>query len=257
MATYNEPFDIIHQAIESILKQTLSDFELLIIDDSSDPETIRAINELAHDARVKVIREIQRIGFVKALNIGLKQGKGKYFARMDGDDISARNRLELQVKFLEENPQYSVVGGAMNIINSEGVITSQRFYPVSSFKINLWTIFRSPVSHPTVMMRREIVDKGFFYDESFSKAEDMEFWLRLMKNGYKFYNLSDILLNYRVCFDFTKKRSGKHFINNYRARYINFSWKYPIRSILSICFAGIYVIIPDFIKGKIYLLENK
>lgn len=256
MATYNEPTDIISQAIKSILDQTLTDLELLIIDDSTNPETINTINELALDTRVIVIREPKRIGFVKALNIGLKQANGKYIARMDGDDVSERNRLFLQVSFLEKNPQYAIVGGAVNIMNEKGVITSQRFYPTSSFKLNMWSIFRSPFAHPTVMMRRDIVDKGFLYNENFVTSEDLEFWLRLMKNGYKFYNLKNILLNFRIGEDFGNKRSGSQLKSNYNARFLNFSWNSPIRSILSLLVARLYTVIPQSFIKKFYTIEN-
>lgn len=256
MATYNETADFIRCSIESILGQTFQDLELLIIDDSTNLETILTIDELANDSRIITIREPMRIGFVKALNIGLKKAKGKYIARMDGDDIAEKNRLELQVSFLEQNPCYSVVGGAMNIINEEGVITSRRSYPASSFKLNLWSVFRNPIAHPTVMFRRNIVDQGLFYDETLMKSEDLEFWLRLMKNGYKLYNLPDILLNFRVSGDLGTKRAGDNFIYNYKARYKNFSWKSPVRSFLSLCMAKAYILMPEYIIKKVYAFEN-
>jgi len=256
LATFNEPKEIIRLAIQSILEQTLANFELIIIDDSSNVNTKNEINELAKDSRVIVIRDDKRIGFVKALNIGLRMAKGKYIARMDGDDISVVNRLELQVSFLEQNPKYSVVGGAMNIMNKNGMITSQRFYPTSSFNLMLWSIFRCPFSHPTVMMRREIVDKGLLYNENFVKAEDLEFWMRLMKNGYKFYNLKDILLDFRIGDDFENKRSGSQLKSNYKARYLNFTWNSPIRCILSLVIAGIYIITPKSLVKKFYQIEN-
>jgi len=256
LATFNEPKEIIRPAIQSILEQTLTNFELIIIDDSSNVNTKNEINELAKDSRVIVIRDDKRIGFVKALNIGLRMAKGKYIARMDGDDISMVNRLELQVSFLEQNPKYSVVGGAMNIMNKYGMITSQRFYPNSSLNLMLWSIFRSPFSHPTVMMRREIVDKGLLYNENFVQSEDLEFWMRLMKKGYKFYNLKDILLDFRISDDFENKRSGRQLKSNYKARYLNFTWNSPIRCILSLVIAGIYIIMPKSLVKKIYQIEN-
>ena len=88
MATFNEPPEYITQSVQSILHQTLGDFELLLIDDSTNPDTVAAIDSLAQsDARIRLTREKQRIGFVRALNTGLKQAQGKYIARMDGDDI--------------------------------------------------------------------------------------------------------------------------------------------------------------------------
>jgi len=256
MATYNETADFIRCSMESILNQSFTDFEFIIIDDSTKQETIHVIDELSSDSRIIIIRDSKRIGFVKALNTGFKKAKGKYIARMDGDDIAERKRLEIQVSFLEKNPRYSVIGGAMNIINDKGKVTAQRFYPATSFKLNLWSVFRNPIAHPTVMLRRDIVDNGLLYDESLLKAEDLEFWLRLMKKGYKLYNLPDILLNFRVSGDLGTKRAGDNFIYNYKARYKNFSWKYPLRSILSLCISKAYVLMPEYIIKKVYTVEN-
>jgi glycosyltransferase EpsE len=255
MATFNEPSEIISLAIKSILEQTLTDIELIIVDDSTEPDTIKTINDLSADPRVIILRHNERIGFVRALNCGLKIARGKYIARMDGDDIAESYRLDLQIRFLERNSLYSVVGGAMNLINEAGSITSSRYYPSTSLKLKWWSVFRCPVAHPTVMMRREIIDKGFFYDESFIKAEDLEFWLRLMKNGYKFYNLRTILVNFRVSGNFLSKRSGNQLMHNLRARYKNFYWKNPLVSSFSILVSFIYTIIPKFFITKMYSSE--
>jgi len=257
MATYNEPKEVIRLAINSILQQTFTDLELLIIDDSTNTETINTINELAIDKRVVIIREEKRIGFVKALNIGLRMAKGIYIARMDGDDIAEKKRFELQVSFLKNNLRFSVVGGSMNIINENGNITSQRTYPTSSFQLNLWSIYRNPLAHPTVMFRRDIVDDGFFYDERFVKCEDLEFWLRLKKKGFRLYNLPDVLLNFRVNDDLIGKRTGEHLIYNYKARYLNFSWKSPISCLLSLIISKAYIILPKYLVKKAYAIENK
>lgn len=257
MATFNEPSDFIRQSIKSILNQTYSKFELIIIDDSTNSDTISVIDELALDKRVIIIRNTKRIGFVKALNIGLRTARGKYIARMDGDDISSSQRFEKQVVFLEENMDYSIIGGAMNIIDNNGQIQSHRSYPTSSFKLKLWSTFRSPVSHPTIMMRREIVDKGYYYDESFKKSEDLEYWLRIMKNGFRIYNLPDTLLNFRVNKNMGSKRNNEHFIYNFKARYKNFSWGSPIISLLSMIISIVYILMPIYIINKIYAIENK
>lgn len=256
MATFNESKETISLAIKSILNQTHSNLELLIIDDSTKHETISQIDALANDPRVIVIREKARIGFVKALNIGLKNAKGKYIARMDGDDISAPNRLSLQVSFLEQNEKYSVVGGAMNIINMSGIIISSRFYPTSSLKLNLWSIFRSPFAHPTVMLRREIIDEGFFYNVDFKKSEDLEFWMRLKKHGFKFVNLGEILLDYRIDDNFSSKRSGDQLSSSYKARRDNFYWKSPLTGVLSLIVARVYTLVPRFFVDRFYNHEN-
>jgi glycosyltransferase involved in cell wall biosynthesis len=258
MATFNEPPEYITLSVESILNQTLDDFELLLIDDSTNPDTIKTINALAmSDTRIKLIRHSQRIGFVPALNIGLKQAQGKYIARMDGDDISMPNRFELQVSYMENNPDIAVIGGAMHIINEKGEITSRRNYATTPRKAKLFGLMRSPLAHPTVMMRKNIIEKGFYYDETFKKAEDLDLWLRLMKNGYKISNIPNTLLLYRVTENLANKRTKQHFRYTYKARKKNFSWRTPLWSCMSILISKIYVLIPAILVKTMYRRETK
>lgn len=258
MATFNEPPDYIVQSVQSILDQTLSDFELLLIDDSTNMDTVRTVDTLAmSDTRIKLIRYSQRIGFVPALNIGLKQAQGKYIARMDGDDISVPDRFELQVSYLESNPDIAVVGGAMDIINEKSEITSHRNYATTPRKTRLFGLIRSPLAHPTVMMRKSIIERGFYYDEAFKKAEDLELWLRLIKNGYKISNISNTLLLYRVNDNLAWKRTKQHFRYNYTARKKNFSWKRPLWSFFSILVSKLYTVVPATIVDTLYRKENK
>jgi glycosyltransferase involved in cell wall biosynthesis len=258
MATFNEPPDYIVQSIRSILNQTMDDFELLLIDDSTDINTVIAIDNIVSlDKRIKLIRRSQRIGFVPALNIGLKQAQGKYIARMDGDDISVPNRFELQVSYLENNPDIAVIGGAMDIINEKGEITSHRNYATTPCKTKLFGLIRNPLAHPTVMMRKYIIEKGFYYNETYKKAEDLELWLRLMKKGYKISNLSNTILLYRVNGDLASKRTKQNFECNYNARKQNFLWKSPLWSCMSILISMIYIMIPATFVSAIYKKENK
>jgi glycosyltransferase involved in cell wall biosynthesis len=257
MATFNEPPDFIIQAVQSILNQSLNNFELLLIDDSTNIDSIAAIDALVKsDPRIQLIRGQERFGFVKGLNIGLRQARGKYIARMDGDDISLPKRFELQVAFLENNPDIAVVGGSMDIINKEGKITSHRNYATSFPKVMLFTLIRNPLAHPTVMFRREVVEKGFYYDETFLNAEDLELWLRLINNGYKISNISDTLLSYRVVGNLAHKRMGRNFVYNYKARKKNFSWRMPLWSIASIIISKIYTILPRKVTNIVYKKEN-
>ncbi|MDR1678849.1 MAG: glycosyltransferase, partial [Prevotellaceae bacterium] len=192
-----------------------------------------------------------------ALNIGLKQAKGKYIARMDGDDISMPNRFELQVSFLDENPDIAVVGGAMDIINERGERTSHRKYATTPFKARMFALMRSPLAHPTVMMHHRIIDDGFFYDNEFSKAEDLELWLRLMNNGYKISNMSNTILSYRVIGDLSTKRTKEHFKFAYKARKKNFTFRYPIWNVISVLISKFNSILPNKIVSIAYKIENK
>jgi glycosyltransferase involved in cell wall biosynthesis len=184
MATYNSDFLTIVKSVHSILDQTLTDIELLLIDDSTDARSIMTIDtfERKHP-QVRVIRSHTRLGFVPALNEGLRQAKGQFIARMDADDIAELTRLEKEVAFLNAHPDIAVVGTAIQLIDKNDQIVSSRSYPLSQNEIRKEAIVRCPLAHPTVLMRRQIVDEGYLYDETFKRSEDYELWLRLMKHA--------------------------------------------------------------------------
>lgn len=256
MATFNEPVGFITASIESILNQTYKNLELIIADDSTCIDTIAVIDFFAkQDNRIVVLRHTERMGFVCALNEGLKCAKGKYIARMDGDDISLPNRLQREVDYLEEHEKADVIGGAINIIDKVGGIVSYRNYPCGGIRLLLWSIIRNPLAHPTVMFRTSIVQSGLYYDVKQKKAEDIEFWLRLQKCGFQIENIPDRLLNYRVEGDLALKRRNQ-WRYNFVARRKNFNWKSPFFSLCSILVSFLFIILPFSIVKSVYGREN-
>lgn len=256
MATFNEPETIIKQSIESILNQDYDNIELLIADDSTDENTIRVIDEFSQkDNRLRIIRKEQRMGFVPALDNAIQAAKGELIARMDGDDISLPNRISNQVIFAKAHPDIDVFGGNIYIIDENGEIISERHYPTTPLKIKLKFIFRSPFAHPTIMFRRQIVEKGFLYDPKYKRAEDIDFFIRLYKNGYKFGNMDEFLLKYRVIGDLHAKRSKDQWIYNHKARRKFISNK-PLFSIASFLVSYTYKNVPDKIVTMYYKKEN-
>ena len=258
MATYNDKPLYVEKSINSILDQTYKNFELLILDDSTNAETIAAINKYKFDPRVQVLRDAKRLGFVRSLNKGLRIARGEYIARMDGDDIAIKDRLEKQVSFLCGHRSIDILGGQINIIDENDYVTGKRSYPLGGLKLLAFFIIRTPVAHPTVMFRRKIVDDGFDYNEYFLKAEDIDFWIRLYNAGYKFRNLSDTLVNFRVESDFMEKRVTDHAQEDYvlRARRNNFTLKKPFFSLLDLLMSYVRKVTPDEIKSKQYVQEN-
>ena len=256
MATFNEKPDIVGKAIESILSQTYQNLELLVLDDSTAEETRRKIDSYSNDSRVKVVREQTRMGFVPALNKGLKLAAGKYIARMDGDDISLPERFEKQIAYLEENEDVSVLGGQINIIDENDDIVSERKYPVGKKQILKYEIFRCPLAHPTVMFRHKLVENGFLYDESLKRAEDLNLWLSIQKAGYRIDNLTDKLLNYRVCESLAQKRGREQWKNNFRIRARNFDSKKLLFSFTSVFVSFCYLLLPNFLFATYYKKEN-
>ncbi len=257
MATYNEPVSYITAAIESICHQTYPYLELLVIDDSTKEETIKAINELAaKDSRIKVIRQKKRMGFVRALNIGLTQAKGSFIARIDGDDIACEDRIAKQVDYFRLHPKVDILGGAMNIIDEKGTVTAIRKYPQKGFRLHLWTIFRNPLGHPSVMMKSDIPRNGFLYDESMGHGcEDLEMWFLLRNYGFCIHNMQDILINYRIYTNMAQKRKRDK-NQNIRARLKNFSFKYFIIDTSAIFFFAVRSLTPTRIVSWYYEKEN-
>ena len=258
LATFNEPPDMIKKSIKSILEQTFTDFELLIYDDSTNAETISAIDSFKYDERVKIFRSTVKKGFVVSLNEGLSAAKGKYIARMDGDDISLPDRLEKEYVYLENNKKVFVVGGNMDIIDENDNVISSRKYPTDGLRLYFFSCFRCPLAHPSIMMRRELIDYGFRYNEKLKRSEDLDLWLRIINSGYKIANLPDTIINYRILNNFEDKRSNdvqrKY---TFKVRKENFSFKNMIFSVFSFIGGALFAFLPVNIIKSAYKIENK
>lgn len=257
MPAFNERADMISDAISSILRQTYQNIELHIFDDSTKEETKVAIDTFENDPRVKIHRFPERVGFIKSLNRGLEAATGKYIARMDGDDFSAPDRIEKEVAYLDAHPDVAVVGGQMNIMDEDGKIISARAYPTGGLKFFLFSCARNPLAHPTVMIRREVIDKGYRYDESLRMSEDLDFWLRLMNDGYKLANIRDTVLNYRVMDNFLEKRSSdvqREVMA--QVRYKNFDKRHLVHSVLSSLSGWLFTHVPRGAIDRAYNSEN-
>lgn len=258
MATFNEPKPFIESSISSILNQTHCNLELLVADDSTKEETVHTIDEFAaKDTRVIVIRKEQRMGFVNALNAALDVAKGDFIARMDGDDFSLPNRFELQLKYAENHHDVDVFGGDMYIMDENGTVQSERLYPTTPAAIKRRFLWRSPFSHPTIMFRRSVIDKGYRYNPEYKRAEDIDFLFRLYKGGFKFGNLGQKVLKYRVVGDLQNKRSKDQWIYNHRARTKNFIWSKPMFSSISWLISLGYKWVPTSIVSSYYKRENQ
>jgi glycosyltransferase involved in cell wall biosynthesis len=185
----------LEQAIDSILEQTLSDFELLIIDDGStdgSPEIIAGYD----DRRLRVVRNERNIRLVGALNRGLALARGRYLARMDSDDISLPTRLERQVGFLESNPEIGACGSWVATIgDGNGSVWK---YAEGAEEIRCRLLFSSALAHSTVCMRRDwFARNGLQFDEAYPHAEDYELWRRASEK-FPLANIPEILVRYRI-----------------------------------------------------------
>lgn len=195
MPVYNGQ-DYLVEAIESILTQTFKDFELITVNDGSIDNTLTILRKLK-DKRVIVIDSPVNLGLAKAMNLGIKKAKGKYIAKCDADDINMPTRFALQIRFLDRNGEYVLVGGNAEAIDQKGKKIGYIEMPESDKEIRRNLIRRNCLIHPTVMYKTDVVKRINGYREIFNKgAEEYDLWFRLLNYG-KSYNLQKKLIKRR------------------------------------------------------------
>ena len=194
MCVYNGE-KYLKEAIDSILLQTYTDFELVIINDGST-DSSEDIILLYNDNRIKYFKNETNIRLQASLNKGLEKCSGRLIARMDADDISLPTRFQKQVDFFESHPEIGVLGTGFVFIEGNGTQLESVKYPASSSAIQWSLFFTCPIVHPSTMMRREVVDMVGGYNEQLKHAEDYDLWCRLCFLT-KFSNLENTLLKLR------------------------------------------------------------
>jgi glycosyltransferase involved in cell wall biosynthesis len=167
-------------SIESILRQTFRDFELVIVDDGSTDGTA-AILDAYEDDRIVLHRSSSNVGLTASLNRGLEQAQGRYVARQDDDDISEPDRLERQVSFLEANGKVALLAGAYRRIDGEGTVTATRTVPTDTAAIRWRLLFLNAFTSSSVVFRRDVVTRLGGYDEDFPFAQDYDLWSRIAR----------------------------------------------------------------------------
>ena len=169
MAVYNGE-KYLRESIKSILKQTCTDFEFVIINDGSYDRTGEILDEFAKvDKRIKVIQQENK-GLAQSLNNGIQMARGEFIARMDADDIALPNRLEAQSRAMLKNKRIGLCHSLFGLINDEGhrhALRKQVGFRFSSLQTRWTLIWRNCICHPSVMMRHSVLTKNnLFYDAS-------------------------------------------------------------------------------------------
>ncbi|PSP95630.1 hypothetical protein BRC91_01780 [Halobacteriales archaeon QS_4_62_28] len=167
--------DYIEKCIQSVLKQTYSDFEVIILDGGSTDGTIEYVNSVS-DSRISLVHSK---GIVQSLNRGIKEADGEYIARVDADTVSHPKRFERQVEFLNSNPEVAAVGTAVKRIYPSTRESWSDRKPTTHREIEKKLIDASALVHPAVMMRRSLVEKVGGYRDY--RWEDYELWTRLLQ----------------------------------------------------------------------------
>jgi glycosyltransferase involved in cell wall biosynthesis len=181
------------EAIESILNQSFTDFELLVIDDASTDNSVSIIKSF-NDNRIVLFEKSINTGYTDSLIMAVIHSKGKYIARMDADDYSLKERFSTQFNYMESNPNVLVLGTMFKFMDSAVKISH---IPLGNKAIKLFALTQSPLAHPTAFIRRRVFDKyNLKYDRKFEPAEDYDLWSRVLDYG-EIENLPDVLLYYR------------------------------------------------------------
>jgi Glycosyl transferase family 2 len=182
----------IAEAISSVLRQTVRDLELIVVDDASTDETPARLEEF-DDPRVVVVRNEEQLGLAASLNAGLARAQGRYVARLDADDVAYPNRLELQLARIDG---VAILGSAVVDLDEDGRSGALHRNPLGPRAVRWHSLFSSPFFHPTVLIDREALGE-LRYDAAFLESEDYDLWARLLLRGDG-ANLAEPLVAKRV-----------------------------------------------------------
>ena len=227
---YNTAHDALKAMIESILSQTYSDFEFLVLNDSPDNTALKDIVLSYNDARIKYIENECNLGITKSRNKLIDLARGQYLAIADHDDISVPNRLELESKFLDNNPHVGAVGGnVIEIKDGKEHKTSPR--PINDHDIKISLINDAYVCNPVhsgCMIRKSVLDTfGIRYKEEFSPCEDRMLFMDLIPFTF-FHNLPEVVLKYLWDGNNTTLRHWQRMTDLPQTIVANARAKYPI-----------------------------
>jgi len=243
MSTYGwQNVEYFNRAIQSVLGQTFTDFELILCNDGSVREQSDYLHKLADtDKRIKVIDNPENRGLAYSLNLCIDAARGKYLARMDDDDICDPERLRIQLDYLERHPEVDFVGCNAKLIHREGV-WGHRKMPERPEKKDFLKF--SPYIHPSVVFRRKVFEGQEAYRTDTRRGEDYDLFMRLTAAGYRGYNIQEELFSYREDSESYKRRELGSRLDEVKIRCHGFSslglmvpwgWIYALRPLAAGC----------------------
>ncbi len=195
MPVWNASPGALRGAVRSLIAQTLSDWELLVVEDPSERPAAAVLREFC-DARIRHVVNPARTSMAAARNAGLRLARSALVAMLDSDDICEPHRLEAQHAFLHQNADIAVLGTQISLIDDRDRPLGHRVYPCASDAILRQLRVFNPIAHPSVMLRRDLVLEVGGYHACV--CEDYDLWCRLAQLGHRFANLDRALLRYRI-----------------------------------------------------------
>jgi len=215
-------------SIQSVLNQSFKDWEILVINDGSTDESLSIIERFSSiDPRIKIINFEKNVGLVSVLNEGVKQSSGIFLARIDSDDewIDS-DKLKKQVEFLDNHPEYALVGTGATVIDEDGGVIGRINFAEDDKKIRKNILIKNQFIHSSVLVKKEAVEKCYSYQQNEKYVEDYGLWLRVGQVG-KFKNLSFVGINYRINLRGETATKNRQQVSNSFKLAIGFKSKYP------------------------------
>lgn len=203
MCVYNSQKDI-NEAIDSILNQTFTNFEFIIVNDCSTDNSVEIIKSYT-DNRIKLLTNETNLGLAASLNVGLKVAQGEYVVRMDSDDISLPNRLQKQVDFMDANPNIGVCGSWIKVFGDANYYWRPK---ANSEYLRCKLLFNTPLPHPSWIIRHSLIKQhNLYYSQTMRRAQDYDYLVR-MSAVAKLSCIQECLLNYR--YEFSTRKPENH-----------------------------------------------
>ena len=213
MPVYNS-VKYVAEAVNSLLSQSFTNFELIIINDASTDGSDNILKNF-RDSRIKLLNNNQNRGIVYSRNRGLAEARGKFIAQFDSDDVAMPDKFEKQMNFLKKNPGYGMVGSWVRMIDGDGKLMKEKWkLPAKPELIPAIMLFRNYFVQSTIVVRREAIPKGG-YKTGYDVVEDYQMWIDIAKN-YKTWNLPEYLVNYRVHGTSATNSNTEHLNKQYR-----------------------------------------
>ena len=225
MATSDNHYMWVDSAVESILEQSFYNFEFIIINDSPSNKDFeeKMQNLISIDSRIKYFRNKTNIGFASSINKAIKIANGEYIVRMDSDDISYKDRIDNQIKFMDKFKHIGISGMQADIINEKGCIIGSFDKPTNEYIIKQYIYHQNPLIHPTYIVRKKVYEDLNFY-RNFSPGQDYDFLARAYLKKIKIGNSSKKGLKWRAV-----KSSISH---NHKKSYSKFFITCKVRNML-------------------------
>jgi len=248
MSSYADPFPRLCRAVDSVLNQTVSDIELLVVLEPND-DNAKSLRQAYGDTRLRVLENPRHAGKAGSFNNALDHARGRFIARLDSDDSARPDRFEKQLAFFAENPDVAILGGAVSITDEDGLPIATRQFGRSHRKITRRFSLINAMCHPTIMWDTASTGADLRYDTRYS-VEDLELWFRLLSRGKRFANLEEPLIEYKQTAQWRRPMQNWRGNLHVRMRYWYLAFRHPY-FLVGLAAFSILAVLPKYLVDKL------